>query len=103
MFFCRGLHCPVCSEFLKLLDAQLEDYKKSKTKWLLFQWIIRKKAIKAKENWDLKNINIAYGLSIENAREWDLYISNSIKEAESDIFCEPAFFLLSKKMGLCIL
>ena len=47
--FYRGLHCPVCSEFLKLLDIQLEDYKKSKTKWLLFQWIIWKKQLKPKK------------------------------------------------------
>ena len=60
----------------------------------------KEKAIKAKENWDLKNLNIAYGLSIEKAREWDLYISNSIKEADSDVFCEPGLFIIKEDGSL---
>ena len=27
--FYRGLHCPICSDFLKTIDNQLSDYKKS--------------------------------------------------------------------------
>ena len=32
IIFYRGLHCPVCSIFLKQVDNQLLDYKKSKRK-----------------------------------------------------------------------
>ena len=60
----------------------------------------KEKAIKAKNEWDLKNLNIAYGLSEEKAREWSLYISKSIKETESDIFCEPGLFIVKEDGSL---
>ena len=100
IIFYRGLHCPVCSEFLKLLDTQLEDYKKSNTEVIVISMDNKEKAIKAKKNWDLKNLNIAYGLSEEKAREWNLYISKSIKESESDIFCEPGLFIIKEDGSL---
>ena len=98
--FYRGLHCPVCAEFLKLLDTQLQDYKKSNTEVIVVSMDNREKAIKSKNEWDLKNLNIAYGLSEEKAREWNLYISKSIKETESDIFCEPGLFIIKEDGSL---
>ena len=98
--FYRGLHCPVCSEFLKLLDTQLQDYKKSNTEVIVVSMDNKEKAVKAKNEWDLKNLNIAYGLSEEKAREWNLYISKSIKETESDIFCEPGLFIIKEDGSL---
>ena len=98
--FYRGLHCPVCAEFLKLLDTQLQDYKKSNTEVIVVSMDSKEKAVKAKNEWDLKNPNIAYGLSEEKAREWNLYISKSIKETESDIFCEPGLFIIKEDGSL---
>ena len=98
--FYRGLHCPVCAEFLKLLDTQLQDYKKSNTEVIVVSMDSKEKAVKAKNEWDLKNLNIAYGLSEEKAREWNLYISKSIKETESDIFCEPGLFIIKEDGSL---
>ena len=54
----------------------------------------KNKALKAKSLWSIDNLSIAYGLKEENASEWGLYISKSIKEAESDIFCEPGLFII---------
>ena len=101
--FYRGLHCPVCSEFLKLLDTQLQDYKKSNTEVIVVSMDNKEKAVKAKNEWDLKNLNIAYGLSEEKAREWNLYISKSIKESESDIFCEPGLFIIKEDGSLYLI
>jgi len=98
--FYRGLHCPVCAEFLKLLDTQLQDYKKSNTEVIVVSMDNKEKAVKAKNEWDLKNLNIAYGLSEEKAREWNLYISKSIKKTESDIFCEPGLFIIKEDGSL---
>ena len=63
----------------------------------------KEKAEKTKESWGLSNLNIAYDLSEEKAREWNLYISKSIKEAESDIFCEPGLFIIKKDGSLYII
>ena len=90
--FYRGLHCPICSDFLKLIESQLEDYKKANTNVIAISMDI----------WELSNLKIAYDLSAEKAREWNLYISNSIKEAESDVFCEPGLFIVKQDGSLYI-
>ncbi len=92
--FYRGLHCPVCSVFLKQIDSQLLEYKKSNTQVIAVSMDNKEKALKTKSDWSIKNLNIAYGLSEDDARKWGLYISKSIKEAESDIFCEPGLFII---------
>ena len=94
--FYRGLHCPVCSVFLKQIESQLLEYKKSNTEVIAVSMDNKEKALKVKSDWSIKNLNIAYGLSEENARKWGLYISKSIKEAESDLFCEPGLFIIKK-------
>ena len=73
--FYRGLHCPICSDFLKLIESQLEDYKKANTNVIAVSMDSKDKAEKTKESWGLSNLNIAYDLSEEKAREWNLYIS----------------------------
>ncbi|MDB0048558.1 redoxin family protein [Pseudomonadota bacterium] len=98
--FYRGLHCPICSEFLKLIDNQLSDYKKSNTEVIAVSMDNKEKALKAKDEWSLHNLKIAYDLSEEKAREWNLYISSSIKEAESDVFCEPGLFIIKEDGSL---
>ena len=50
------------------------------------------RAAKAKNEWGLGDVPIAYGLSEDQARSWGLYITNSIKEAEIPVFCEPGTF-----------
>lgn len=94
--FYRGLHCPVCSVFLKQIESQLLEYKKSNTEVIAVSMDNKEKALKVKSDWSIKNLNIAYGLSEENARKWGLYISKSIKEAESDLFCEPGLFIIKE-------
>ena len=101
--FYRGLHCPICSDFLKLIESQLEDYKKANTNVIAVSMDSKEKAEKTKESWVLSNLNIAYDLSEEKAREWNLYISKSIKEAESDIFCEPGLFIIKQDGSLYII
>lgn len=98
--FYRGLHCPICSDFLKLIESQLEDYKKANTNVIAVSMDSKEKALKTKKIWQLSNLKIAYDLSEEKAREWNLYISNSIKEAESDVFCEPGLFIIKQDGSL---
>ena len=54
-----------------------------------------KRAAAAKDEWGLDRLDVAYGMSEETAREWGLYISSSIKEAENDIFAEPGLFWIT--------
>ena len=98
--FYRGLHCPVCSDFLKQIDNQLLEYKNSNTEVIAISMDSKDKAIKAKNKWGIANLNIAYGLTEEKAREWGLYISKSIKDSESAVFCEPGLFIIKEDGSL---
>ncbi len=61
IIFYRGLHCPVCSAFLKQIDNQLLDYKKSNTEVIAISMDDKDKALKAKSSWSIDNLSIAYG------------------------------------------
>ena len=101
--FFRGLHCPICSDFLKEIDNQLTDYKKSNTEVIAVSMDSKERAIKAKREWSIKNLNIAFGLTEEKAREWNLYISKSIKEVEAEMFCEPGLFIIKEDGSLYLI
>ena len=100
IIFYRGLHCPVCCEFLNVIDNQLSDYKKSNTEVIAVSMDSKDRALKSKNDWNIKNLNIAYGLIEEKAREWNLYISRSIKEVEAEVFCEPGLFIIKEDGSL---
>ena len=56
-------------------------------------------AEQTKEKWGLPDLKVGYGLSIDKAREWGLYISTSrgITSAgveEPPLFAEPGLFLV---------
>ena len=50
------------------------------------------RAEKAKADWGLSDVPVAYGLTEDVARSWGLWISSTIKEAETDVFAEPGTF-----------
>jgi hypothetical protein len=59
----------------------------------------RERAEQAKTQWGLPNLKIGYGVPIEKAREWGLFISTSrgVTSAgveEPPLFAEPGLFLV---------
>src|SRR3546814_15465983 len=52
------------------------------------------RAEKAKAEWGLDNLTIGFGLSETKAREWGLYISESIADKEPRRFNEPGQFVV---------
>ena len=90
----RGLHCPICKTYLGELEAKLPEFTKRGVEVIAISTDIRERAESAKKEWSLNNLRIGYGLSIASAREWDLYISRSIRDGEPPEFSEPGFFLV---------
>ena len=72
IIFYRGLHCPICCDFLKVIYNQLSDYKKSNTEVIAVSMDSKERALQAKNDWNINNLSIAYGLTEEKAREWNL-------------------------------
>ena len=96
VIFYRGLHCPICKEYLVSIQNQLDDYSDANTSVTVISMDSEEKAKKTQLDWGLDKLNIGYGLSLDDAKNWGLFISKSIKEAESDIFCEPGLFVIKK-------
>lgn len=94
ILFYRGLHCPICKVQLREWDGKLEELTRHGVDVIAVSTDTRERALKTREEWGLKNLTLGYGLSIETARAWGLYISRSIKETEPPEFSEPGLFLI---------
>ena len=59
----------------------------------------QERASETKEKWGIENLAIGYGLSIDRAREWGLFISTgrgktSVGVEEPPLFSEPGLYLV---------
>jgi peroxiredoxin len=97
--FYRGLHCPVCRTYIGELDRLLQDYGQRGVNVVAISSDTEERARTAKETWGVQNLEIGYGLDLEVARQWGLYISSgrgktSIGIEEPVLFSEPGVFLV---------
>jgi peroxiredoxin len=97
--FYRGLHCPVCRRYTNELNGMIGEFDKRGVSVVLTSTDPRDRAAEAKEKWGLTKLTIGYGMSIEKAREWGLYISSSrgmtsAGVEEPPLFAEPGLFLV---------
>lgn len=95
----RGYHCPICRPYISGLDRMLEEFNKRGVEVIALSTDVQDRAQKTKEEWKLKNVRIGYGISIDKAREWGLYISTSRGKTSAGIeepaqFNEPGLFLV---------
>lgn len=99
LVFYRGLHCPICRRYLSELEGVLPEFEKRGVSVFAASSDIQDRAEQAKSDWALPNLRIGYGLSIEEARKWGLYISRSKGPTstgvmEPDLFNEPGLFVV---------
>jgi peroxiredoxin len=97
--FYRGLHCPICSNYMRDLDRKLGDFEAQGVEVIAISTDDEERSRQTKEGWGLEKIAIGHGLSIEKAREWGLYISSSRGKTsagieEPPLFNEPGLFLV---------
>lgn len=95
LVFYRGLHCPICATYLGELDAKIEEFSKRGVDVIAISCDGRERAQRSADDWKLRRPTIGYGLTIEQACEWHLFISRSIRESEPPEFAEPALALVS--------
>ena len=90
--FYRGLHCPVCENYLGNLAALLSEYEAAGFNVVVASMNGADLAEKAAKEWELGNLRVAHSVSIEDAKNWGLWISKAFKDVEADIFTEPGLF-----------
>lgn len=97
--FYRGLHCPICSGYLRDLDRKLEDFAKLGVGVIAISSDDAERGRTTAGDWKLKDLTIGYGLDFTTARKWGLYVSSGVGKTslgidEPDRFIEPGLFLV---------
>ena len=92
--FYRGLHCPVCKGYTKTLNKLIDQYKEKGVELITASMDTQDRAEKTVEEWQIDNLAVGYGLTENQAKSWGLYLSESIKDKEPNLFSEPGLFLI---------
>ena len=92
VIFYRGLHCPVCRNYLNKLKGLMDGYTKAGFSVVIASMNDQATAEQTVAEWDIADLPMADGLTEEDARAWGLYISKGINEVEAQTFCEPGTF-----------
>jgi len=95
----RGLHCPKCEMSLRELDRLADEFKSQGVDFVALSCDTQERAQQTQEQWALKNVPLGYGLTIDKAREWGLFISNGHGKTSTGLeepaqFSEPGVFLV---------
>ncbi len=95
----RGLHCPVCRRYLTELNGMIGEFEKRGVITVITSSDSEERARAAQTQWGLDKLTVGYGLSVEKAREWGLFISTgrgltSAGVEEPALFAEPGLFLV---------
>jgi peroxiredoxin len=92
VFIYRGLHCPVCKQYLKKLEGLKDKFLGTAAEIIVVSGDPESKAVSMVESNGL-SFPVAYGLSIEQMKELGLYISHPRSPQETDRpFPEPGMF-----------
>jgi len=90
----RGVQCSYCKQQMQELDTLHHEFDQRDVQVLAMSMDTPEKAQQAKLEWELENLQIAYGLDINAARQCGLYISEATKESQMPLFSEPGIFLI---------
>jgi len=90
----RGLHCPICKTYLRDLDAKLPEFEAAGVSAVAVTSDSADRAGKAKAEWGIPNLRVAYDMPIELGRKWGLFVSRAISDKEPAEFLEPGLFLV---------
>ena len=99
MVFYRGLHCPVCRKYTSELNGMIDEFNKRGVSTVITSTDTRERAEETRTKWGLGNLTVGYGVSIDVARQWGLYVSTgrgmtSAGVEEPALFAEPGLFLV---------
>lgn len=97
--FYRGLHCPLCAMYTKELGSLLKDYQDKGVEVVVVSSDTKERAEEFATKVGFAELKFGYGLSLANAKQWGLYISEGIGKTSIGIeepakFSEPGIFLI---------
>lgn len=97
--FYRGLHCPICANYLKELERLTPEFEDRGVKTIAISSDDRDRAKGMAEKIGAEKLRIGYGLPLPVAKQWGLSIStsrgtSSVGIEEPKLFAEPGVFLI---------
>ncbi len=97
--FYRGLHCPLCAKYLIELERLVPEFEKRGVNVIALSSDNRERTQQMADKVQAKNLRFAYGVTLEVARNWGLYISESLGKTslgieEPALFSEPGVFMV---------
>ncbi|GAA0871718.1 peroxiredoxin-like family protein [Gangjinia marincola] len=95
----RGLHCPVCKNYLKNLQDHIDEFIDRGVNVVAVSSDTEEKANKAFSQWKIGDLPVGYQWSLDEARKWGLFISDGIND-EPDQFIEPGLFLIRSDQSM---
>ncbi len=103
--FYRGLHCPICSKYLAEMNKMVDDFAEIGVGMIALSQDTRERAEQAREDWGLGKLEVGYGATLEQVRDWGLHRSSgrgktSIGIEEPAEFNEPGAFIVKPDQTL---
>ncbi|MEP3045933.1 MAG: peroxiredoxin-like family protein [Roseibium sp.] len=97
--FYRGLHCPICATYLKELGRLTADFAEKGVKTIAISSDDEDRTKQMADKVAMPDLRFGYGLPLDVAKAWGLFISTSrgktsIGIMEPDLFSEPGVFLV---------
>ena len=97
--FYRGLHCPICANYLSELEKRTPEFAERGVKTIAISSDDEERTRAMQEKISASALRFGHGLSLATAREWGLYISTgrgktSIGLEEPALFSEPGLFMV---------
>lgn len=97
--FYRGLHCPVCAGYLKELEKQVPALRERGVEAIAISSDTAERARQMADKVGAAQFRVGYGLPLDVARAWGLFVSasrgkTSIGIEEPPLFSEPGLFLV---------
>ncbi|GAC1606339.1 MAG: peroxiredoxin-like family protein [Ramlibacter sp.] len=99
LVFYRGLHCPICTKYLLELERLEPDFRQRGVQVVAISSDDADRGKQMAEKVKAKGVKVGYGLALQEARTWGLYISSSRGKTstgvdEPALFSEPGVFLI---------
>lgn len=103
--FYRGLHCPICANYLTELEKRTADFAERGVKTIAVSSDGEERTQAMADKIGAKALRFGYDLSLPKAKEWGLYISTSrgttsIGIEEPALFSEPGLFMVTPQQTL---
>lgn len=103
--FYRGLHCPICANYLKELEKLTPAFAERGVTTIAVSSDGQERTQAMADKIEAQHLRFGFDLSLEKAREWGLYISTSrgktsIGIQEPALFSEPGLFMVTPQQTL---